>query len=83
MGELSKTAVAAEQQFLDKALHFIAYFGLAWFGTVLEIPQGVVGRDPSVADALTNVLGGLAGVATGWLVVRLAGGKTLAPHPRG
>ena len=76
----------------DKAVHFIAYFGLAglallalrpgrraiWatlaimaMGGVLEIVQGMVGRDASWGDALANSLGAITGCALGWVIVRL------------
>ncbi len=51
---------------------------IALFGAVLEILQGLTGRDPSAADELANVLGAATGAATGWLILRLLEAKTLA-----
>jgi VanZ family protein len=76
----------------DKALHFTAYFGLAWLGTlawgrrvrpllilavvlalggILEILQGMVGRDGEWGDMLANTLGGLAGMGLALLMFQL------------
>lgn len=71
----------------DKALHFIAYFGLGglitvafkarpasiWgvlavilLGGVLEIVQGLTGRDMSAWDEVANTLGAICGGLAGW-----------------
>jgi len=54
---------------------------LALFGAILEVLQGVVGRDPSVYDEIANVLGAIAGAGIGWLTIRLLLPKTLAVPP--
>jgi VanZ family protein len=54
---------------------------IALLGAVLELLQGLVGRDPSVYDEIANILGAVTGAGTGWLVVRLLQPKTLAAPP--
>lgn len=55
---------------------------IALFGAVLEILQGMVGRDCSLADEVTNILGAISGAGTGWIVLKLLRPKTLAVRVR-
>jgi VanZ family protein len=41
------------------------------FGGLMEIVQGMVGRDMDIHDEYANTLGVLAGAALGWLLVYL------------
>ncbi|MGH9811035.1 MAG: VanZ family protein [Terriglobia bacterium] len=45
--------------------------GLIFAGGVLEIVQGMVGRDASWGDELANTLGAVTGCLLGWAIVRL------------
>ncbi len=44
---------------------------LILMGGVLEIAQGLVGRDASWGDEAANALGAVIGCALGWVIVRL------------
>jgi VanZ family protein len=55
-----------------------ATLALALFGAVLEVLQGITGRDPSLYDELANILGAITGAATGWLILWLLRPKVLA-----
>jgi VanZ family protein len=44
-----------------------ALLGLIAYGAALEVLQGLVGRDMSVADEIANMLGVVAGGAAGWV----------------
>ena len=45
--------------------------GLVVLGGVLEIVQGLTGRDADIFDELANTLGVLVGLAVGWVGVTL------------
>lgn len=46
-----------------------AVLGLIAFGGIMEIMQGMVGRDMSAYDEIANALGVVCGAAGGWLVL--------------
>jgi VanZ family protein len=51
---------------------WLLILGLILFGGAIELAQGLVGRDPSEADALVNILGTVLGAMI----------ASLAPRPR-
>lgn len=54
-----------------------AALGLVAMGGVLEIVQGMTGRDLSLYDEMANALGVLAGLGVGWIYLALLGGVRL------
>lgn len=59
-----------------------ATLGLVLLGGVLEIAQGLTGRDPSWLDQLANSIGAVLGAGTGWLIIQLLRPKALATAGR-
>jgi len=56
---------------LKNANRLLALFALVVMGAVLEVVQGLIGRDASLYDELANTLGVVAGGIAGWLVISL------------
>lgn len=56
-----------------------ALLSLAVFGGVMELLQGLTGRDPDFYDEIANCAGILAGALTGYVILRLTKAKPLAP----
>ncbi|HTT98291.1 MAG TPA: VanZ family protein [Rhizomicrobium sp.] len=52
-----------------------AVLGLIAFGGLLEIVQGMTGRDADIFDELANTLGAISGVVAGLLLIRLVEGR--------
>jgi VanZ family protein len=58
--------------------------GLVMLGGLLEIVQGLTGRDADIWDEVANSIGVLAGLALGWAAVALARARKLVdtePRP--
>ena len=55
--------------------------GLIVLGGVLEIVQGMIGRDMSLYDEFANTLGVAAGVVVGWAWLGLVGRRRLVGAP--
>lgn len=53
----------------------LAVLGLIAFGGLLEIVQGMTGRDADIFDEVANTLGALSGTAVGLLLIRLVEGR--------
>ena len=59
-----------------------AILGLAMLGGLLEVVQGLTGRDASFFDETANILGSFCGAGAGWLLIRALRPKILAPAVR-
>jgi VanZ family protein len=56
-----------------------AISGIVLFGGVLEILQGITGRDPDIFDFLANTIGVFAGLTTATLFLWLLGSLVAIP----
>jgi VanZ family protein len=54
----------------------LAVLGLIAFGGLLEIVQGMTGRDADVLDEVANTLGAVLGALAGLMLIRLVEGGT-------
>lgn len=55
----------------------LAVLGLIAAGGVLEIVQGLIGRDADIFDELANTLGASSGWILGWVLIALLTSRVL------
>ena len=56
-----------------------AVLALVVLGGVLEVLQGLTGRDPRVSDQVANTIGAVLGGCSGWLLMTLLQPRPLLP----
>lgn len=60
-----------------------ALLGVVALGALLEVLQGIMGRDAELGDVVANTLGALAGLAVAMLFIRLTRRGPLVGGPPG